>query len=97
MLSGVWAGHQQGPEQVEKSLALGTQLPVGTVGRGLVSHPVSKIVVHPIGMPVMTSMVSDMPNTPRSSILLARLFTGLSFLVFMVPPHLQSMGLKTGL
>jgi len=49
MLSGVWAGHQHGPEQVVKSLALGTQLPMGVVGRGLVSQPVSKIVVHPMG------------------------------------------------
>jgi hypothetical protein len=81
MLSGVWAGHQHGPEQLVKSRALEIQLLMGVSGRGLVSQPVSKIVVHPMGMLVEIS--SDMPKTSFSSSFLARLFTGFRPFFFM--------------
>lgn len=82
MLSGVCAGHQQGPEQLVKSLALEIQLLMGVSGRGLVSHPVSKIVVHPMGILVVIS--SDIPKTSLSSIFLARLFTAFKPFFFFI-------------
>ena len=88
MLSGVCAGHQQGPEQLVKSRALGTQLPTGVVGRGLVSQPVSNMVVQPMGMPTITSSDTDMPKTSFSDNFLAFLFIGFKpFLVIAVSLH----------
>jgi hypothetical protein len=58
------------------------QLLTGVSGRGLVSQPVSKMVVHPMGM--LVEMSSDMPNTSFSSIALAFLLIGLRTFFFIV-------------
>jgi hypothetical protein len=80
-LSGVWAGHQQVPEQALKSLALDRQLLMGVSGRGLVSHPVSKMVVQPMGMLVMMGS-SDIPWT-SCAIFFAFLFSGFNPFFFI--------------
>src|SRR6266498_3267839 len=89
--SGTCAGHQQSPAQPLKSRADAWQFPIGYVGRGLVSQPVSKIVVQPcgIGRWASASALFCSPSARRSIAFAFRLSASIIFFI-ACPPNTES-------